>query len=112
MSGCTLRKKKRVCLVRQSDRAEKDVQQIGVIKDRDENVLKSEDSVLRRVKECIEVLMNEENERTGRVQEVETTEQEVGKSSKDFLGVSAAGNWTSCSSLKMFHLSSKMFLQL
>lgn len=41
------------------------VQQFGVVKDTDGNVLTSEVSVLRRRKEYSEELMNEENEREG-----------------------------------------------
>lgn len=41
------------------------VQQFGVVKDTDGNVLMSEVSVLRRRKEYFEELMNEENEREG-----------------------------------------------
>lgn len=41
------------------------VQQFGVVKDTDGNVLMSEVSVLRRRKEYFEELMNEENERGG-----------------------------------------------
>ena len=70
-------------LVRQRDQAGKDAQQIWVIKDRDGNVLTSEESVLTRWEECFGELMNEDNERERRVEEVETVKQEVGKISKD-----------------------------
>ena len=43
-----------------------------MIKDRDGNVLTSEDIVLRTWKEYFKELMNEENERERRVGEVET----------------------------------------
>ncbi|KAK3517986.1 hypothetical protein QTP70_029104, partial [Hemibagrus guttatus] len=50
-------------LARQRDRDGKDVQQVRVIKDIDERVLTSEESVQRIWKEYFEELMNEENER-------------------------------------------------
>ena len=53
-----------------------------MIKDRDGNVLTTEELVLRRWEEGIEGLMNEEDERERRL-EVETVEEEVGKISKD-----------------------------
>ncbi|MCJ8748268.1 hypothetical protein PDJAM_G00163190 [Pangasius djambal] len=62
-------------LVRQRDRDGKDVQQVRVIKDRDGRVLTSEESVQRRWKEYFEELMNEENEREKRVEEVTSVEQ-------------------------------------
>ncbi|MCJ8749607.1 hypothetical protein PDJAM_G00178230 [Pangasius djambal] len=57
-------------LARQRDRDGKDVQQVRVIKDRDGRVLTSEESVQRRWKEYFEELMNEENEREKRVEEL------------------------------------------
>ncbi|KAG2465922.1 CFDP2 protein, partial [Polypterus senegalus] len=56
-------------LARQRDRAGKDVQQVRVIKDKDGNVLTSEESVLSRWKEYFERLMNEENESKKRLDE-------------------------------------------
>ncbi|KAK3570860.1 hypothetical protein QTP86_029399 [Hemibagrus guttatus] len=68
-------------LARQRDRDGKDVQQ--VIKDRDERVLTSEESVQRRWKEYFEELMNEENEREKRVEGVNSVEQKADKIRKD-----------------------------
>ncbi|XP_051783710.1 uncharacterized protein LOC127527824 [Erpetoichthys calabaricus] len=70
-------------LARQRDQAGKDVQQVRVIKDKDGNVLKSEESVLSRWKEYFERLMNEENERVKRLDDVEIVNQEVQWISKD-----------------------------
>ncbi|KAK3569417.1 hypothetical protein QTP86_029325 [Hemibagrus guttatus] len=70
-------------LTRQRDRDGKDVQQVRVIKDRDGRVLTSEESVQRRWKEYFEELMNEENEREKRVEEVNSVEQKVDKIRKD-----------------------------
>ena len=64
-------------MVRQRDRAGKDVQQVRVMKDRDGNVLTSEESVLRRWKEYFEGLMNEENERERRLDDVGIVNQEM-----------------------------------
>ncbi|MCJ8729510.1 hypothetical protein PDJAM_G00107270 [Pangasius djambal] len=70
-------------LARQRDRDGKDVQQVRVIKDRDGRVLTSEESVQRRWKEYFEELMNEENEREKRVEEVTSVEQKVDQIRKD-----------------------------
>ncbi|KAK3565057.1 hypothetical protein QTP86_032482, partial [Hemibagrus guttatus] len=70
-------------LARQRDRDGKYVQQVRVIKDRDGRVLTSEESVQRRWKEYFEELMNEENEREKRVEEVNSVEQKVDKIRKD-----------------------------
>ncbi|KAF7649500.1 hypothetical protein LDENG_00140040, partial [Lucifuga dentata] len=70
-------------LARQRNRAGKDVQQVRVIKDRDGNVLTGARSVMGRWKEYFEELMNEENERERRVEEVTVVNQEVAKISKD-----------------------------
>ncbi|KAK2902094.1 hypothetical protein Q8A73_011840 [Channa argus] len=69
-------------LARQRDRDGKDVQQVRVIKDKDGNVLTGARSVMGRWKEYFEELMNEENERERRVEEVTGVEQEVAKISK------------------------------
>ena len=66
-------------LARQRDRDGKDVQQVRVIKDRDGNVLTGARSVIGRWKEYFEELMNEENERERRVEELTIVEQEVAK---------------------------------
>ncbi|MCJ8739626.1 hypothetical protein PDJAM_G00049200 [Pangasius djambal] len=70
-------------LARQRDRDGKNVQHVRVIKDRDGRVLTSEESVQRRWKEYFEELMNEENERGKRVEEVTSVEQKVDKIRKD-----------------------------
>ncbi|KAK3520909.1 hypothetical protein QTP86_002418, partial [Hemibagrus guttatus] len=70
-------------LARQRDRDGKELQQVRVIKDRDERVLTSEESVQRRWKEYFEELMNEENEREKRVEGVNSVEQKVDKIRKD-----------------------------
>ncbi|KAK2890506.1 hypothetical protein Q8A73_018806 [Channa argus] len=69
-------------LARQRDRDGKDVQQVRVIKDKDGNVLTGASSVMGRWKEYFEELMNEENERERRVEEVTVVKQEVAKISK------------------------------
>ena len=66
-------------LARQRDRAGKDVQHVRVIKDADGNVLTNEESVLRRWKEYFEELMNRENERERRLNDVERVNREVGE---------------------------------
>ncbi|XP_051800420.1 uncharacterized protein LOC127532561 [Acanthochromis polyacanthus] len=70
-------------LARQRDRDGKDVQQVRVIKDKDGSVLTGANSVMGRWKEYFEELMNEENERERRVEEVTVVDQEVAKISKD-----------------------------
>ena len=58
------------------------MQQAGVIKDRDGNVLTDHSSVTGRWKESFKELMNEENERERKVEEVTVVDQEVAKISK------------------------------
>ncbi|KAK3516670.1 hypothetical protein QTP70_021990 [Hemibagrus guttatus] len=70
-------------LARQRDRDGKDVQQVGVNRDRNGRVFTSEESVQRRWKEYFEELMNEENEREKRVEGVNSVEQKVDKIRKD-----------------------------
>ncbi|MFY0383419.1 RNA-directed DNA polymerase, partial [Bacillus sp. YIM B13582] len=70
-------------LARQRDRAGKDVLQVRAIKDGDGNVLTSEESVLRRWREYFEQLMNEENQRERRLDDVELVKQEVDRISKE-----------------------------
>ncbi|XP_065662746.1 uncharacterized protein LOC136085373 [Hydra vulgaris] len=53
-------------LNRQRNRDGQDVQQVRMIKEKDGNVLSSEESVLGRWKEYFEELMNQENDRKGR----------------------------------------------
>ncbi|KAL7867553.1 hypothetical protein SRHO_G00089370 [Serrasalmus rhombeus] len=69
-------------LAKQRDRAGKDVQQARLIKDREGNVLLSEQRVLSRWKEYFEELMNEENERERRTTGGEIVDQEVQRISK------------------------------
>uniref|UniRef100_A0AAR2LU20 Reverse transcriptase domain-containing protein n=1 Tax=Pygocentrus nattereri TaxID=42514 RepID=A0AAR2LU20_PYGNA len=69
-------------LAKQRDRAGKDVQQVRLIKDREGNVLVSEQRVLSRWKEYFEELMNEENERERRTTGGEIVDQEVQRISK------------------------------
>ena len=64
-------------VARQRDRSGKDVQHVRVIKDADGSLLTSEDSVLRRWKCYFEDLMNVENERENRLDDVEIVEREV-----------------------------------
>ena len=70
-------------LAKQRDRAGKDVQHVRVIKDRNENVLTSEERVRERWKEYFEELMNEENDRERRVEGIEIVEQDIARISKD-----------------------------
>ena len=70
-------------LARQRDRDGKDVQQVRVIKDRDGSVLTGASSVMGRWKEYFEELMNVENEREQRLEEVSAVDQDVAKISQD-----------------------------
>lgn len=70
-------------LARQRDRDGKDMQQVRVIKDRDGSVLTGASSVMGRWKEYFEELMNEENEREPREEEVTFVDQELATISKD-----------------------------
>ncbi|KAI5618310.1 hypothetical protein C0J50_22292 [Silurus asotus] len=70
-------------LARQRDRAGKDVLQVRAIKDREGNVLTSEESVLRRWREYFEQLMNKENHRERRLEDVELVKQDVDRISKE-----------------------------
>ncbi|KAI5624348.1 gastrula zinc finger protein XlCGF28.1-like [Silurus asotus] len=70
-------------LARQRDRAGKDVLQVRAVKDGEGNVLTSEESVLRRWREYFEQLMNEENQRERRLDDVELVKQEVDRISKE-----------------------------
>ncbi|KAI5102400.1 hypothetical protein C0J45_7752 [Silurus meridionalis] len=67
----------------QRDRAGKDVLQVRAIKDGDGNVLINEESVLRKWREYFEKLMNEENKKEKRVDDVEMVKQEVDRISKE-----------------------------
>lgn len=70
-------------LARQRDRDGKDEQQVGVIMDRDGSVLTGTSSVMARWKEYFEELMNEENEREQRLEEVTVVDREAAKISQD-----------------------------
>ncbi|KAI5093469.1 hypothetical protein C0J45_16607 [Silurus meridionalis] len=70
-------------LARQRDRAGKDVLQVRAVKDGEGNVLTSEESVLRRWREYFEQLMNEENQRERRLDDVKLVKQEVDRISKE-----------------------------
>ena len=70
-------------LAKQRDKTSKDVQQVGLIKDSDGNVLTSEDDVLRRWKEYFDQLMNEENERETRLENAEPVNKEVKQITKE-----------------------------
>ncbi|KAK4303316.1 hypothetical protein Pmani_005768 [Petrolisthes manimaculis] len=70
-------------LARQRDRAGRDVQHVKMIKDVDGNILTSEESVLRRWKEYFEELMNIENVRERRLEELEEWNEEVQEISRD-----------------------------
>ncbi|KAI5086583.1 butyrophilin-like protein 3 [Silurus meridionalis] len=70
-------------LARQRDRAGKDVLQVRAIKDGEGNVLTSEESVLRRWREYFEQLMNKENEKERRLDDVELVKQDVDRISTE-----------------------------
>ncbi|KAI5614578.1 hypothetical protein C0J50_8916, partial [Silurus asotus] len=70
-------------LARQRDRAGKDVLQVRAIKDGDGNVLTSKERVLSRWREYFEQLMNEENQRERRLDNVELVKQDVVRISKE-----------------------------
>ena len=70
-------------LARQRDRAGRDVQHVRMIKDADDNVLTDEESVLRRWKEYFEELMNIENVRERRLEELEIVDEEVQEISRE-----------------------------
>ncbi|XP_033097631.1 uncharacterized protein LOC117101709 [Anneissia japonica] len=64
-------------LAKQRDRAAKDVQQVRTIKNVNGNVLTDQVSVLKRWKEYFERLMNEENEREQRAEEVDVVDHHI-----------------------------------
>ena len=64
-------------MVRQIDRAGKDVQHVRVIKDENGNVMINSEAVLKRWEEYFEKLMNEENNRDFRTEETEVVNEEV-----------------------------------
>ena len=66
-----------IALARQRNRAGKDVQHVRVIKDENGNVMVNSEAVLKRWKEYIEKLMNEENNREPRTEKPEVVNEEV-----------------------------------
>ena len=64
-------------LARQRHRAGKDIQQVKVMKDENDNVMVNSEAVLKRWKEYFEKLMNEENNREPRTEEAEVVNEEV-----------------------------------
>ena len=64
-------------LARQRDRTGKDVQHVRVLKDENGNVMVSLEVMLKKWKECFEKLMNKENDREPRKEEVEVVNEEV-----------------------------------
>ena len=70
-------KKELYRLVRQRDRAEKDVQHVRVLKDKNGNVIVSAEAVLKRWKEYFEKLIKEENDREPRTEEADVVNKEV-----------------------------------
>ena len=70
-------------LARQRDRAGKDVQDVRVMKDENGNVMISSEAVLNKWKEYFEKLINEENDREQRTEEVEVVNKEVNYVSRE-----------------------------
>ena len=70
-------KKELYRLVRQRDRAGKDVQHVRVIKDENGNVMVNSEAVLKRWKEFFEKLMNDKNDKDSRTKEPEVVNEEV-----------------------------------
>ena len=64
-------------LTRQRNRAGKDVQHVRVIKNENGNVMVNSEAVLKRWKEYFEKLMNEENNKEPRTEEVKAVNEEV-----------------------------------
>ena len=64
-------------LARQRDKAGQDVQHVRVIKDESVNVMVNSEAVLKRWKEYVEKLMNEENNRGSRKEEAKVINEEV-----------------------------------
>ena len=64
-------------LARQRDRAGKDVQHVRVIKNENGNVTVNLEAVLKRWKEYFEKLMNKENNKDPRTEEVKMVNKEV-----------------------------------
>ena len=70
-------------MARQRDRAGKDVQDVRVMKDENGNVMISSEAVLNRWKEYFEKLINEENDREQRTEEVEVVNKEINYVSRE-----------------------------
>ena len=70
-------------LARQRDRAGKNAQHVRVIKDENSNVMVNSEAVLKRWKEYLEKLMNEENNRDPRTEEAEVVNEEINCVSKE-----------------------------
>ena len=64
-------------MARQRDGAGKDVQYVRVMKDENNNVMINSEEVLNRWKEYFKKLINEENDREPRTEEVEVVNEEV-----------------------------------
>ena len=64
-------------LARQRDRAGKDIQHVGVIKNKNGNVMVNSEAVLKKWKEYFEKLMNEKNNRDPKTEEAEVVNEEV-----------------------------------
>ena len=64
-------------LARQRDRAKKNIQHMRVIKDENGNVIVNSEAVLKGWKKYFEKLMNEENNKDPRTEEVEVVNEEV-----------------------------------
>ena len=67
----------------QRDRAGKDVQYVRIMKDENGNVMISSEAVLNRWKKYFEKLINEENDREPRTEEVEVVNKEVNYVSRE-----------------------------
>ena len=70
-------------MARQRDRAGKDVQDVRVMKDENGNVMISSEAVLNKWKKYFEKLINEENDREQRTEEVEVVNKEVNYVSRE-----------------------------
>ena len=64
-------------MVRQRNRAGKDIYHVRVIKDKNGNVMVNSEAVLKRWKEYFEKLLNEENNRDPGTEEAEVVNEEV-----------------------------------
>ena len=69
--------KKLYRLAKQRNRAGKDVQQVRIIQKENGNVMVNSETELKRLKEYFEKLINKENDREPRTEEVEVVNEEV-----------------------------------